>query len=932
MKKTLVLIATSLLLIGKVFAQCPTPPKVTAPIIAAATCPSNGSVTLGGNGVGDSNVLYRVIKAPNNSYVGITQQGNSPTFINLEPGAYSIEMSCTAGSIAKDTVNFTIANQYTPPSVDVSSQSNCTGGSAQIILSLSNIQGSSAPLQYAFYPTTDPSTPDNLLTYGSSTSQTFSSYGSFMVRVRDACGSVSTKMINVAGPSLYQAGLNGPVITSCDTFLSKLDLTDSVNNNRPVNIPPDGITVNVYKLSAPCTKGPLFSTVTFAGNTPISGLTFTAPTDPSFIIETINACGVVSNCVKSSSVDPHTQWYITNASCNIPATAIGLKHGSDERFFGAMTYCAYRNNIQLFCTTDPQDVRFNNIPSSSGDKFYIVATDQCGRVDTSDVVQTPAGAPTTVVSASYATCTPGIVTAYFEFANIPLPEKAGLIVTSGPCCIGTTLVNNLSGGYGYGNNLVPGTYTMKVTYPGHECTDLSDVTLNIPPVDTTVTLLATAAQSCGGKASITAIVKPSDQLNGLGGRTDVIDLVDASTGAVVQTTTNGVFNNVVPGDYTLIAKTTFNKCTSGTVYYSSASVMVTAQGSPPVVTKKFGIICEDASGNQLGAGMAVFNVVGFAPFDVFYNTLGQQPATPQLTGQGSIIDLNNLMPNQTYFFWFRDACGNVRPTQLGIFPLGKVWVEQRAQPCNNQPFSLSLPEYPDATYIWKNQNGVAITTSRTYDFGIYNNAYNGQYTGYMTLANGCVARTLVVNLNSDWCGQPLPLRIVSFDAVNAGNYNKLNWVTADEVGVSHFEVERSIDGNNWNLLTAMSIASPNGNTTHNYDYTDKAPSNGSNFYRLKIVDNNGQYVYSEVRTVKNNGLSGMQLYPNPAGAVVTVTLSEDVKDGVNLSVYNSVGKLISKQQLTSRQTVISTAQYPPGVYFVVVSNGNTIYRQKLIKQ
>lgn len=936
MKKHFIwLTAITLLSISKVFGQCPGTPSVTVQSQTAASCPSNGSVTLGGNGIGNVNVLYKIIAAPNSSYVGTMQQGTSPTFANLEPGNYKIEMSCTGGSILRDTAAFTIANSYVAPSADLTSSSSCSGGTAQITLSLSNIQGSSQPLQYAFYQTSDPNIADNLLTYGSATSMDFTSFGNFIVRIKDACGNVITKPINVAAPPTYYISPSNPSVVACDKLNWVLFLKDSANSAPDQAVfPAGGLTINIYYPQAPgsCTKGALYYTHTYAGGTSTAGITYPTPRQR-FIVEAINSCGqAISKCIDTNLVKPSTSCTIKNSSCSVPASTVKLVPAS-IRFFGTVNYCAYQNNVLIGCSSNPNDALFSNIPSAAGDKFYVVATDQCGLSATSDTLTTPTSAPSVHIGWVSLSCTDGKLSVSLDLSDVPKPDLASLIITSGPCCVGTTIGSNLTNGIRIDDILVPGTYTAKITYPGGECLDISGLTFTIVEPNSTQGFTATVSQTCGGGASITAIVS----LQGFttwGNNTSIMyQLVDASN-TIVQNNTNGIFNNVNPGTYVVKGIVTYAGCIPNKVVTSQKTVMVTAAGAPPVINKKYGIICEGSNGTLLNSGSALFYIAGFGPYDVYYSTVNNQPGTPQLTGASSPVTITGLTANQTYYFWFKDACGNTSSTQLGIISFGKIWVEQSIQPCVGSPFQLSLPDYPTATYSWKDKNGNVISSSRIKDFGNYQATADGDYTGIMSLANGCVVRTVDVSLNSVLCGTPLPLKLLSFNAKKAGAYNALSWTTAEEKNVAHFEIERSTDGGNWNAIGIMGVDDKEA-ITHNYFYDDQQPTDGTNYYRLKIVDKDQRYQYSQVVVIRTNGAvsagATIHIYPNPTHATATIELPADAL-GAQMSIYNSVGQQVAVQSVSAQQTTISTETYAAGVYYVVITkNGTVLYREKLTK-
>jgi len=921
--------------VAKTFGQCPITPSVTVQSTVGASCPSNGAVTLNGNGIGNANVIYKIVSAPNGSYIGTTRQGTNPTFINLEPGVYKIEMSCAAGGTAKDTATATIANNYIAPSADLSSSSACSGGSAQVTLALSNIQGSSLPLQYAFYQTNNPNIADTMLTYGSATSQTFTSFGNFIVRIKDACGNYITKTISMVAPPTYYVSPSISNVAACDKFNCALYLKDSANTTYDLTtIPPGGITINVYYPQGPnsCTKGALYYTQSYAAGTPIAGITYPAPRQR-FIVEAINACGTaMSKCVDTNSVRSRTEWSITNSSCSVPASNVTLVWRSNSRFYGTVTYCAYKNNVLRACSNNPYDLLFTNIASAPGDKFYVIATDQCGISTTSDTFTTPTAAPSASVEWASLSCTDGKLSVSINVSNVPKADLATLVITSGPCCVGTVIGTNLSNSFRVDDLLVPGTYTAKISYRGGECYDIPGLTFTIVPPNSTQTFNATVSQTCGGLASITARVNAQGSTT-WGSNSSEYQLVDMSNN-IVQSNTTGVFNGINPGTYTVKGIVTFTGCTPNKVVTSQKTIIVTAPGAPPVISKKYGIICENGAGNQLANGSAVFNIEGFGPYDVYYSSTNNQPANAQMTAQNSPVIVTGLAANQTYYFWFKDACGNTSSSQLGIGSLSGLWVEQLTQPCAGTPFQLSMPDYIGATYTWKDTSGNILGNDRTMNFGNYQVSSDGHYIGIMTMANGCLTRTVEVALSSVLCGTPLPLKLLSFYAKKEKAYNDLNWSTADEKNVTHFEIERSADGANWNVIAIISVDAKLA-ITHDYSYQDQQPIDGTNYYRLKIVDKGHGYQYSQVVVIRKNGAvnagTAMHVYPNPAHAVVTVELPAEAV-GAQLSIYNSIGVAIAKQSVVSPQTTINTEAYTPGLYYIVVTKDNTVlYREKLNK-
>jgi hypothetical protein len=136
-------------------------------------------------------------------------------------------------------------------------------------------------------------------------------------------------------------------------------------------------------------------------------------------------------------------------------------------------------------------------------------------------------------------------------------------------------------------------------------------------------------------------------------------------------------------------------------------------------------------------------------------------------------------------------------------------------------------------------------------------------------------------------GIPTPVDLVLFKGTLVSNNRvDLEWVTATEYNVNHFEVERSINGVDFVQIGTTTARGTNSS----YVIQDLQPVEGRNFYRLRIVDNDAKFKYSNVVLINIKGKSGIIVYPSPSS------------DGnINVSIAGKGSKTITLTDVAGRQ-------------------------------
>ena len=150
----------------------------------------------------------------------------------------------------------------------------------------------------------------------------------------------------------------------------------------------------------------------------------------------------------------------------------------------------------------------------------------------------------------------------------------------------------------------------------------------------------------------------------------------------------------------------------------------------------------------------------------------------------------------------------------------------------------------------------------------------------------------------------LPVRLISFEGtLNAAGLAELHWKTAEEISNTGFEIQKSTDGKNWDLLGWVDGAG-NSKTEHSYRYVDTEFTTTS-YYRLRQVDFDDSYTYSRVVCViaEKESLDRFYVYPNPSREnKVNVQLPERTQ---RLLLFDQLGRKLGQfERPATEQTIV----------------------------
>ena len=158
--------------------------------------------------------------------------------------------------------------------------------------------------------------------------------------------------------------------------------------------------------------------------------------------------------------------------------------------------------------------------------------------------------------------------------------------------------------------------------------------------------------------------------------------------------------------------------------------------------------------------------------------------------------------------------------------------------------------------------------------------------------------------NVETCDEPngicqdeaLPIELKSFSASKSAQNINLDWVTAKEENFSHFEIERSIDQNNWNQIGLVQGMGESMSDV-NYDFTDRNAPFGMIYYRLKAVDIDATFEYFQVIKIENGFEGKLAVSPNPVKDAASLKIqvpSEFREDLAYVGLFDLSGVMVQE--------------------------------------
>ena len=213
----------------------------------------------------------------------------------------------------------------------------------------------------------------------------------------------------------------------------------------------------------------------------------------------------------------------------------------------------------------------------------------------------------------------------------------------------------------------------------------------------------------------------------------------------------------------------------------------------------------------------------------------------------------------------------------------------------------------------------------------------GLTTGVFSMQNSAPFTSSAVNILTLTPPQSvlLPVDLVSFDARLAPGGVQLDWVTASEINMRAYEIQRE-DRNGW--ITIGKVDARGEQSTTSYTFLDINPAKGRNYYRLRMVGYDDDISYSPIKDVFWNGTlhqgqDGLTIYPNPASEIVNIQLDNPVAGGI-LTLYAMNGTTVTTKVLRDESEHIITVpvdHLPEGIYTLSFLGDGKQWSQRILK-
>lgn len=233
--------------------------------------------------------------------------------------------------------------------------------------------------------------------------------------------------------------------------------------------------------------------------------------------------------------------------------------------------------------------------------------------------------------------------------------------------------------------------------------------------------------------------------------------------------------------------------------------------------------------------------------------------------------------------------------------------------------------------VFYNESGDVNGTEANMVLGKYNGS-TWANVGTVTAGSDKLGATALTSL-SDFTGgesSALPIELLSFNAQLEEDGILLNWTTQSEYNNDYFDIQRSSDGNIWEVIGTVQ-GSGTSLVPISYNYLDRNAIANKNYYRLIQIDFDGKSSFSNILLVEKNAFGKLSFYPNPVQDELFIETDFAL---ANILILNSNGQIVHQALANNKKVVLRIDHLPEGIYFlqIVDENGNAIGTERFLKK
>ena len=201
------------------------------------------------------------------------------------------------------------------------------------------------------------------------------------------------------------------------------------------------------------------------------------------------------------------------------------------------------------------------------------------------------------------------------------------------------------------------------------------------------------------------------------------------------------------------------------------------------------------------------------------------------------------------------------------------------------------------------------------------NFYPSNFSGFdnTALTTSTIIENSNTNANVCVLSAPLLIELLDFDCLKHDKQVDLVWSTTAEVNGSHFEIERSKNGYDFEKIGVV-FCNRNSNSKIDYDFSDYEPLQQTSYYRLKQVDYDGKYEYSKIVNVTNDKIDNFKAFFSSQAGLIVIENSGLNKQDCPVHLYDAMGRLVKTTSFLAgvANTFIDTQTLYDGTYFLII--------------